>query len=115
MFLPALLMGKVVSKSFGRYPSFGVFRQDQNERWYYRLIMSTGLTFGTISSVYGLVHGLVTHEQYSFLVAAVIASAVVPPHCGTGVSSDPPLAESRSARQGRTTNQWPERRGLVTT
>jgi glutathione-regulated potassium-efflux system ancillary protein KefC len=40
--------------------------------------MSTGLTFGTISSLYGLSHGLVTQEQYSFLVAAVIASAVVP-------------------------------------
>ena len=40
--------------------------------------MSTGLTFGTISSLYGLAHGLVTQEQYSFLVAAVIASAVVP-------------------------------------
>jgi hypothetical protein len=36
------------------------------------------LTFGTISSLYGLAHGLVTQEQYSFLVAAVIASAVVP-------------------------------------
>lgn len=40
--------------------------------------MSTGLTFGTISSLYGLAHGIVTQEQYSFLVAAVIASAVVP-------------------------------------
>ena len=41
-------------------------------------MMSTGLTFGTISSLYGLAHGLVSQEQYSFLVAAVIASAVVP-------------------------------------
>jgi len=40
--------------------------------------MSTGLTFGTISALYGLSHGIVTHEQYSFLVAVVIASAVVP-------------------------------------
>jgi len=40
--------------------------------------MSTGLTFGTISSLYGLSHGIVTQGQYSFLVAVVIASAVVP-------------------------------------
>jgi glutathione-regulated potassium-efflux system ancillary protein KefC len=74
----ALLMGKVASKIFGLYPFISVFRQDHNERWYYTLMMSTGLTFGTISSLYGLAHGLVTQEQYSFLVAAVIASAVVP-------------------------------------
>jgi len=40
--------------------------------------MSTGLTFGTISSLYGLSHGIVTQGQYSFLVAVVITSAVVP-------------------------------------
>jgi Kef-type K+ transport system membrane component KefB len=74
----ALLMGKVASKIFGLYPLISVFRQDHNERWYYTLMMSTGLTFGTISSLYGLAHELVTQEQYSFLVAAVIASAVVP-------------------------------------
>jgi glutathione-regulated potassium-efflux system ancillary protein KefC len=73
-----LLMGKVASKIFGLYPVIGMFRREQNERWYYTLLMSTGLTFGTISSLYGLAHGLVTQEQYSFLVAAVIASAVVP-------------------------------------
>jgi glutathione-regulated potassium-efflux system ancillary protein KefC len=74
----ALLMGKVASKIFGLYPVITVFRQERNERWYYTLLMSTGLTFGTISSLYGLSHGIVTQEQYSFLVAAVIASAVVP-------------------------------------
>jgi hypothetical protein len=40
--------------------------------------MSTGLTFGTISALYGLTHEIVSKEQYSYLVAAVIASAVVP-------------------------------------
>jgi Kef-type K+ transport system membrane component KefB len=73
-----LLTGKVVSKIFGLYPVIGLFRREPNERWYYTLLMSTGLTFGTISSLYGLAHGIVTSEQYSFLVAAVIASAVVP-------------------------------------
>jgi hypothetical protein len=41
-------------------------------------MMSTGLTFGTISALFGLNHGVITREQYSFLVAAVIGSAVIP-------------------------------------
>ena len=41
-------------------------------------MMSTGLTFGTISALYGLTHGIVSPAQYSFLVATVIASAVIP-------------------------------------
>ena len=74
----ALLTGKVLSKIFGLYPFISAFRKEKNERWYYTLLMSTGLTFGTISAIYGLSHGLVSQEQYSFLVAAVIASAIVP-------------------------------------
>ena len=73
-----LLGGKVVSKIFGLYPVIRLFRQDRNERWYYTLMMSTGLTFGTISALFGFSHGIVTQAQYSFLVAVVIASAVVP-------------------------------------
>lgn len=74
----SLLAGKVASKIFGLYPLIGVFRQDPKERWFYTLLMSTGLTFGTISALFGLTHGLVDREQYSLLVAAVITSAVVP-------------------------------------
>jgi Kef-type K+ transport system membrane component KefB len=73
-----LLGGKLASKIFGVYPVVAKFRQERNERWYYTLLMSTGLTFGTISAIYGLSHGIVSREQYSFLVAVVIASAVVP-------------------------------------
>jgi Kef-type K+ transport system membrane component KefB len=79
---PAVLLflfgGKVVSKIFGLYPVIGRFRKERKEKWYYTLMMSTGLTFGTISALYGLSHGIVTQEQYSLLVAAVIASAVIP-------------------------------------
>ncbi|MBI4829163.1 MAG: cation:proton antiporter [Nitrospinae bacterium] len=78
LILLTLLMGKVASKIFGLYPIIGLFRQRRDERWYYTLLMSTGLTFGTISAMYGYSHNLVTQEQYSFLVTAVIASAVVP-------------------------------------
>jgi hypothetical protein len=41
-------------------------------------MMSTGLTFGTISALFGFTHGIINQAQYSFLVATVIASAVVP-------------------------------------
>ncbi|WP_286726341.1 cation:proton antiporter [Pelotomaculum sp. PtaB.Bin117] len=73
-----LLASKVMSKIFGLYPFIGLFRRERNERWYYTLMMSTGLTFGTISALFGYSHGIVTQAQYSFLVASVIASAVVP-------------------------------------
>ncbi|MFZ5979158.1 MAG: cation:proton antiporter [Candidatus Zixiibacteriota bacterium] len=73
-----LFAGKVVSKIFGLYPVIGWFRRNRDERWYYTLMMSTGLTFGTISALYGLSHNIVNQGQYSFLVAVVIASAVIP-------------------------------------
>jgi len=73
-----LLAGKVLSKIFGLYPFISLFRRERNERWYYTLLMSTGLTFGTISALYGLSHGIISQEQYSFLVAVIIGSAVVP-------------------------------------
>lgn len=74
----ALLGGKVASKIFGLYPFIALFRRPRDERWYYTLLMSTGLTFGTISALYGYTHNIVNQAQYSFLVAAVIASAVIP-------------------------------------
>lgn len=73
-----LLGGKVGSKIFGLYPVVSPFRKERKERWYYTLMMSTGLTFGTISALYGFSHGIVSRQQYSFLVAVVVASAVVP-------------------------------------
>jgi len=74
----ALFAAKVGTKVFGLYPVVGRFRKDRNERWYYTLMMSTGLTFGTISALYGLSHGIVTKDQYSYLVAVVIGTAVIP-------------------------------------
>ncbi len=74
----ALFAAKVGTKIFGLHPVVGVFRRQPKERWYYTLMMSTGLTFGTISSLYGLTHGIISQVQYSHLVAVVIASAVVP-------------------------------------
>jgi Kef-type K+ transport system membrane component KefB len=42
------------------------------------LLMSTGLTFGTISSLYGLNAGIIDRTQFSLLVSVVVLSAVVP-------------------------------------
>ncbi len=73
-----LLGGKIVTKIFGLYPVIQRFREDKDEKWYYTLLMSTGLTFGTISALYGLSNNIITQEQYSYIVGAVIASAVIP-------------------------------------
>jgi hypothetical protein len=40
--------------------------------------MSTGLTFGSISALFGLTHNIIDQQQYSILVFVVIGSAVVP-------------------------------------
>jgi glutathione-regulated potassium-efflux system ancillary protein KefC len=74
----ALLLGKMVSKCIGVYPATQVFRAPTQEAVYTTLLMSTGLTFGTISALFGLSHGVITPAQYSAVVAAVVASAVVP-------------------------------------
>ncbi|WP_022797656.1 cation:proton antiporter [Thermus islandicus] len=74
----ALLLAKMASKVLGVYPATLAFRYPRRDAAYTTLLMSTGLTFGTISSLYGLSHGIINQDQYSLLVAAVIASAVVP-------------------------------------
>jgi Kef-type K+ transport system membrane component KefB len=73
-----LFGAKVITKIFGLYPAIHYFRDDNKEKWYYTLLMSTGLTFGTISALFGLTHNIITQTQYSFIVGAVIASAVIP-------------------------------------
>jgi len=73
-----LFAAKMVSKSIGVYPATLVFRYPRLERAYTTLLMSTGLTFGSISALFGLTHGVITQAQYSYLIAAVIGSAVIP-------------------------------------
>jgi len=74
----ALLAAKMVSKFVGVYPVTKFFESPPREAMYTTLLMSTGLTFGSISALFGLTHGIVTQAQYSYLIAAVIGSAVVP-------------------------------------
>jgi Kef-type K+ transport system membrane component KefB len=73
-----MLVIKLVTKIIGVYPVTRSFGSPHKEGVYTTLLMSTGLTFGTISSLFGLSHGIIDQAQYSALVAAVIGSAVVP-------------------------------------
>jgi len=73
-----MLITKIVSKIVGVYPVTKYYKSPHPEAGYTTLLMSTGLTFGTISSLFGLSHGIIDSSQYSILVAAVIGSAVVP-------------------------------------
>ena len=73
-----MLVVKVFSKIVGVYPVTKVYKAPNKEAMYTTLLMSTGLTFGTISSRFGLSRGIIDQGQYSALVAAVIASAVIP-------------------------------------
>ena len=75
----ALLFGvKMVTKLLGVWPTATAFRIPSRERTYTTLLMATGLTFGSISALYGLNHHLIDSTQYSELVTVVILSAFVP-------------------------------------
>ena len=86
--LPAIVAGagliglflavKIVAKVVGVWPTsraFGLGTRDAN---YTTLLMSTGLTFGTIAALYGLTNGYIDQPTYTVLVTVVILSAVVP-------------------------------------
>ena len=72
------LIIKITTKVIGVYPVTRLFGSPNKEAMYTTLLMSTGLTFGTISSLFGLSHKIIDTGQYSALVATVIASAVIP-------------------------------------
>jgi len=73
----AMFMGlKLVTKFVGVFPLANKFVR-QNA-WYTTLLMSTGLTFGTISSLYGLNAGIIDRAQFSVLVTTVIGTAIIP-------------------------------------
>jgi Kef-type K+ transport system membrane component KefB len=73
-----LFLAKMGTKLAGLLPTVRIFGYDGHDGVYYSLMMSTGLTFGTISALFGLNHGIIDQRQYSHLVATVIGSAVIP-------------------------------------
>jgi Kef-type K+ transport system membrane component KefB len=69
---------KMATKFIGILPLTRFFEFDKREGMYTTLMMSTGLTFGSISALFGLTNHIIDREQYTILLTAVIASAVVP-------------------------------------
>ncbi len=67
---------KQIAKIVGVYPLARHYLP--KEAMYTTLLMSTGLTMGTLSSVAGLEASLIDQLQFSVLVAVVVASAIVP-------------------------------------
>jgi Kef-type K+ transport system membrane component KefB len=72
------LLVKMVAKFIGVWPPTKIFKFGKKEGMYTTLLMSTGLTFGTISALFGLTNKIINQDQYTILVTAVILSAVVP-------------------------------------
>jgi Kef-type K+ transport system membrane component KefB len=69
---------KMATKFVGILPLTRYYEFEGREGMYTTLLMSTGLTFGSISALFGLTNKIIDQQQYTVLVTAVIASAVVP-------------------------------------
>jgi Kef-type K+ transport system membrane component KefB len=74
--LGLLFVWKMVPKLVGVYPLARRFTAPH--AIFTTLLMSTGLTFGTISALYGLNAHIIDRTQFSLLVAVVVLSAIVP-------------------------------------
>ncbi len=77
--IATLFFVKVIAKIVAVFPlARYAFKYPSSNANYLTLMMATGLTFGTISSLYGLTHHYITQAQYTALVTVVILTAVVP-------------------------------------
>jgi Kef-type K+ transport system membrane component KefB len=74
----AFFVVKVVAKILGVLPLARMFKYPPRDANYLTLMMATGLTFGTISSLYGLSHHYIDQAQYTTLVTVVVLTAIVP-------------------------------------
>ncbi|HXY17701.1 MAG TPA: cation:proton antiporter [Gaiellaceae bacterium] len=98
--LGLLVVGKMVPKLGGVYPL--ARRYTAPHAVFTTLLMSTGLTFGTITSLYGLNAGIIDRTQFSLLISVVVLSAIVP----TAIAQrffQPRLAPPRTARGAEVT------------
>jgi Kef-type K+ transport system membrane component KefB len=78
LLIGAFFLVKVGTKVVGIWPLTRAFRFGTRDGAYTTLLMSTGLTFGTISALFGLTNHIIDQTQYTILVTTVIASAVIP-------------------------------------
>jgi Kef-type K+ transport system membrane component KefB len=106
--LGLLLAVKLLAKGVAVYPL--ARRYARPHASFTTLLMSTGLTFGTISATYGYTTGIVTQTQFSVLVCVVVLTAVVPtaiaqrffaPHPATTTAATPPSAGEFDAPASR--------------
>jgi Kef-type K+ transport system membrane component KefB len=105
--LGALLAIKLVLKGVAVYPL--ARRYAGPHATFTTLLMSTGLTFGTISATYGLTAGVITQAQFSVLVTVVVLSAVVPTAIAQRFFS-PQVTVEASAGTDTTSEQSPAER-----
>jgi Kef-type K+ transport system membrane component KefB len=68
----------MVTKLVGVFPLARMHYMNPREASYTTLLMATGLTFGTISALFGLQNQIIDQRQYTILVTVVILSAFVP-------------------------------------
>jgi Kef-type K+ transport system membrane component KefB len=73
-----LFLVKVGAKVIGVFPATIAFGVRGRQSGYTTMMMSTGLTFGSISALFGLTHGFIDRAQYSVLVTVVVLTALVP-------------------------------------
>jgi Kef-type K+ transport system membrane component KefB len=73
-----LFVVKIVAKFVGVFPTTRLFHLRGKPAWYTTMMMSTGLTFGSISALFGLTHGYIDRGQYSVLVTVVVLTALIP-------------------------------------
>jgi len=76
--ITAFLAMKMATKFIGILPLTRYFAFGKREGMYTTMMMSTGLTFGSISALFGLTNHIIDQQQYTVLLTAVVASAVVP-------------------------------------
>jgi Kef-type K+ transport system membrane component KefB len=74
--LGVLVLAKMIPKLGLVYPL--ARRHAAPHATFTTLLMSTGLTFGTISALYGLNAHIIERTQFSLLVTVVVLSAIVP-------------------------------------
>jgi Kef-type K+ transport system membrane component KefB len=105
--LGVFLGTKLVAKFVGVFPVARRYVKEHSN--FLTLLMSTGLTFGTISSLYGLQAGIIDQAQFSVLVTVVVLTAVVPTAIAqrffqpavTPVDPLPVATEGEAPRAGR--------------
>ena len=73
----AFLAIEMATKIVGVYPMARRFGSPRKDAMHTALLMASGLTFGTILALFGLSNKITDESQYSTLVAAIIATAIV--------------------------------------